>query len=286
MKLINIPRDFIANIFILLITIPMFSQAETPVYDKTAETAKPVQEKGVFTPNFTYLNTSLNYLDWSNGTVERVNGTKDDFVYLELEGGGGFDWGDVYFFVDIENPTKGWHEDAPDNTRLVAKPIFDITIADSPWAIHIQSYYLKEDTFYVNNLVVGLSYKYANDDGFWIRPFFGPHQQESTYYDGMNGYMTGWVFGYDFAVNGYDFSISQWHEYEFDRDEEHYKFTDEFGVEHRTGDGKSTGTNGALAIWWKINDDLTAGYQYRYANSKLGSIEYQTANIFTLKYNL
>ncbi|GAL06786.1 putative exported protein precursor [Photobacterium aphoticum] len=37
-------------------------------------------------------NVSVNYLDWSKGTEQRSGGFKDDFVYLELEGGAGFTW--------------------------------------------------------------------------------------------------------------------------------------------------------------------------------------------------
>lgn len=241
------------------------------------------EEKGIFTPNYTFWNTSVNYLDWSSGTIDRIDGAKSDFTYLELEGGGGFDWGDAYFFFDVENPTKSWYDDTPDNTRVVFKPIFDINIGDSPWAIHIQNYWLKEETFYVNNLVIGVSYKYTNG-GFWIRPFIGPHYQEQSFYDGMNGYMTGWVFGYSFKIGEHDFMLSQWHEYEFDRDEEHYKTPD--GSVNPFGDGASYGTNGALAIWWHINKTFTAGYQYRYADNKLGGGgAYQMANIFSLKYN-
>lgn len=265
----KITFQYICSIFIATICLLLSLQSHAE------------DQQGMLTPNYHFLTTSVNYLDWTEGTIDRIDNTKSDFTYIELEGGAGFNWGDAYFFIDIENPTKGYHDDAPDNTRIVAKPIFDITLFDSPWAVHIQSYYLKEETFWVNNLVVGLSYKYTADNGFWVRPFFGAHQQDSTYYSGMNGYMTGWVFGYDFTLGGYDFGVSQWNEYEFDRDKDHYKLGD--GT--RIGDGKSEGLNGALAFWWKINKDVTAGYQYRYANHKLGHIAYQTANIFTLKYN-
>ncbi|HHO65222.1 MAG TPA: hypothetical protein ENJ71_01740, partial [Epsilonproteobacteria bacterium] len=65
-------------------------------------------EKSFFTPNFTYWDTSVNYLDWSAGTEQRAKGKTNfsDFVYVELEGGAGWDWGEYYFFADIENPTK------------------------------------------------------------------------------------------------------------------------------------------------------------------------------------
>lgn len=272
-------RSLLALFSIMCFMSSVNSHAEAPV-DTYLE---PTEKKGVFTPNYSFFNTSVNYLDWSDGTIDRLNGSKSDFVYLELEGGAGYDWGDAYFFADIENPTKGYGKNAPDNTRFVIKPIVDINIANSPWAVHIQNYWLKEENFYVNNLVIGVSYKYTRGN-FWIRPFIGPHYQWQSFYDGMNGYMTGWVFGYNFKVGGQDFMLSQWHEYEFDRAEESYLNDD--GSIDPYGDGASSGTNGALAIWWHINKRFTVGYQYRYADNKLGGGGvYQNANIFSVKYN-
>jgi long-subunit fatty acid transport protein len=51
------------------------------------------------------------------------------------------------------------------------------------------------------------------------------------------------------------------------------------------GDGASWGVQGALAIWWKINQKFTAGVQYRYSYHKLGEYDYIDAPIYTLKYN-
>ncbi|MCK5697791.1 MAG: ion channel protein Tsx [Gammaproteobacteria bacterium] len=229
--------------------------------------------------NFTYSNMSINYLDWTKGTNDRSG--KKDFFYLELEGGANWDWGDFYFFMDFENPQKGWYDDAPDNTRFVFKPIFDIKIGDSNWNFYFHDYYLSENNFYVSNIVPGISYKYVNDSGVFFKPFIGGHYQKSTFYSGWNGYMAGWVAAYDFSIKGQNLSISQWHEYEFERDEEHYKTDD--GT--RIGDGASTGTNGAIAFWWKVNKKLTTGIQYRYANNKLGSHSYQTGPIYTIKYH-
>ena len=104
--------------------------------------------KDFFTPLYSFGNVSINYLDWTTGTEERSG--KADFAYLELEGGAGWEWGEFYGFTDIENPTKSWTADPPDNMRFVAKPILDIKLAGSKWYFHIQDYFLKEYTFYVN----------------------------------------------------------------------------------------------------------------------------------------
>lgn len=238
-------------------------------------------EKSFFTPNFTYWDTSVNYLDWSAGTEQRAMGKTNfsDFVYVELEGGAGWDWGEFYFFADIENPTKSWDNVPTDDKRVVIKPILDIKLGESDFYFHLQDYFLKSKTFFVNNLVPGLAYKYVNGN-FWIRPFIGPHYQESTFYDGFNGYMAGWTFIYNFKIGEEKFLLSNWHEFEFDRDEEHYLYNGD-----PVGDGRSHGVNGALAFWWTPIDALTAGIQYRYSNYKLGLNAYATAWIYSLKYN-
>ena len=240
-------------------------------------------EKNWYTPNFTYWDVSVNYLDWSSGTEKRAEGKTNfsDFVYLEWEGGAGWNWGEFYFFTDIENPGKSWDNPPTDDLRFVAKPILDIKLWNTNFYLHIQNYYLKSKTFFVDNLVAGLAYKFTTDFGFWIRPFIGPHYQRSTYYDGNNGWMAGWVFIYDFKIGEQKFTLSQWHEYEFKRAEEHYLAPDGTPV----GDGRDSGTNGALALWWHPTKKITAGLQYRYAIYKLGLNDNSNAIIYSLKYN-
>lgn len=161
------------------------------------------------------------------------------------------------------------------------KPILDIKLGNSNWYFHLQNYFLDSNGFNVNNLVPGIAYKYTSGSGFWIRPFIGPHIQESTYYDGFNGWMAGWVFCYDFTVSGQKFALAQWHEFEFDRAKEHYQLEDGTPI----GDGKSHGTNGAISLWWTPIKQVTAGVQYRYSHYKLGYAGYANAVIYSLKYN-
>ena len=222
-------------------------------------------------PIYTFKNVSINYLDWSSSTENKTS--HNDFSYLELEGGAGYSWGDFYGFVDIENPTQNYNSKSPNDRRYALKPIFDINLVDNI-DIHIQDYYFKSKSYYVNNFVIGLSYFYANEN-FWIRPAIGIHHQDNTYGSGKNGYMFRWALNYNFNAICESFSLSQWHEIEFDKAKKHYQFSD----------GKSKGTNGALSLWWNINKKYTAGLQYRYADHKLGFNEYQHAYIYSLKYN-
>ncbi len=49
-----------------------------------------------------FADASLNYLEWNRSTEEKS--LKRSFAYLELEGGGRFNWGELYGFFDLENP--------------------------------------------------------------------------------------------------------------------------------------------------------------------------------------
>ncbi len=86
--------------------------------------------------------------------------------------------------------------------------------------------------------------------------------------------------GLRFPAFGENFSLSNWHEQTFDRDDEYLK------QNYVNGPAGSTGTNGAVALWWHPIDEITTGVQYRYSNNKLGTADhYQNAMIYTLKYN-
>jgi len=218
----------------------------------------------IFNTTYSFKNVSVNYLDWSSKTEETT--PQKDFAYLEFEGGAGFSWGDFYMFLDIENPTKSYTDEPADNLRVAFKPVLSLNVLNNI-SLYFQSYTLQSEEFYTVEPVLGVSYKLSTENGFWIQPFVGFHYQDNTYYSGMNGYMLGWTFLYPFSLSQQKFSISQWHEHTFERDDE------------------NIGTQGALAFWWHPVDTITAGFQYRYAKNELGNSEYQDALIYSLKYN-
>lgn len=230
-------------------------------------------------PNYYFLNTSINYLNWTS-TTEKKSPQKD-FTYIELEGGAGWDWGDFYMFLDVENPTKSYKATPADNRRYVLKPVLDVKLFDSNFCLHVQDYMLYSDEFYINNLVTGISYDFKTDFNLYFKPFIGSHYQKSTYYSGFNGFIGGWTFLYKFDIKEQKFSLSQWHEFEWSRNAKDYKMAD--GT--RIGNGKSYGTQGALAFWWHPIVDITLGVQYRYALYNLGYDGYQDGFIYSLKYN-
>lgn len=268
---------------LMMKNVKMMAVAAATLAAVSAGTAQAEQFYG-------FSNISVNYLDWTAKAEDRSNngygGAKEDFIYLELEGGAGYSWGDVYGFIDLENPENINHDTGADGRttnsfRIAAKGSIAANIGSSNWNVysHLYSLTVAEDGFFDQNLVVGVSYDVFTDSGFWIKPFLGVHYENQTYAgSGFNGYMAGWVLGYNFEAFGQKFMVTNWHETEFAR-EDQFRYN---GTEHKL---KSTGQNGAVSLWWNATQELTFGLQYRYADHKLGTAAYHDAAIFTAKYN-
>ncbi|GAA5186153.1 outer membrane protein OmpK [Ferrimonas gelatinilytica] len=227
---------------------------------------------------------SVNYLDWSNKAEDLSNGFKEDFLFLELEGGAGFSWGEMYGFIDLENPGSignGDKDGKPDGFRLAAKGTIGLNTGVNNLQVYGQLYTLNEsgsqgNTFQVQNYVGGLRYNVFTESGFWFKPFLGAHIESNNFAGtGYNGLMAGWVLGYDFNVGNQKLSVSNWHETEFLRE-------DQF---RQGGALDSVGHNGAVALWWHLPAKFTLGLQYRYYDHKLGDAGYGDALIYTVKYN-
>lgn len=58
------------------------------------------------------LQISACITDWTSRTTEKSSAKshKDDFGYLELEGGANFSWGEMYGFFDWENFYNDRHD--------------------------------------------------------------------------------------------------------------------------------------------------------------------------------
>lgn len=218
-------------------------------------------------------NVSINYLDWSSGTESRAK--KKDFMFLELEGGAGFSWGEVYGFFDLENPHKNNEESDGNGRRTAMKGTMRYYLGNTGFNLYGHIYDVDTADFSEQNRLVGVGFNYQNANFFW-KPFLAINNTNKTgnfdHFSGYNGLVAGWVMGYGFKLAGQDFMFSNWHEYEFDRDKQYH-------------DGKKDGNNGAAALWWNANEKITAGIQYRYADDKLGSNSYQNGLVYTLKYN-
>lgn len=225
-----------------------------------------------------FANINVNYLDWSHNTEKKSKDTtrKKDFVYIELEGGANFNWGELYGFIDLENPLNKQHEEPSKNQRYTIKTTARIYLGDTDfnlyghlygtWSLPGEKY---GGNFHEVNTLLGVGYNTAFGD-LWFKPFIALHYVDQSFYSGTNGYVLGWVAGYNFKMFEEDFMVTNWNEFEFGR---HKRY------------GKRSGINGAIALWWNATSHLSTGIQYRYANNKLGDNFYQDAVIFTLKYN-
>lgn len=238
-------------------------------------------------PQWSFGNVSVNYLDWSNGTEKRTatNAAKSDFVYLELEGGVGYSWGEFYGFFDIENPGHDQFDegsDGKDNLRTAGKVTSHLYLGDTPFSVYLHLYDFRDYGFHSReqDQILGFGYRHTFGNGLWIKPFIGAARVQSSGYTGMNGGMLGWVAGYDFNALGQNFSLTNWHEQTFARDDDYLE------QNYVGAKADEIGTNGAVALWWHPTRMLTTGLQYRYSDEKLGSPgQYQNAVIYSLKFN-
>ncbi len=59
-----------------------------------------------------FADIGIHYLDWTSRTTEKssTKSHKDDFGYLELEGGANFSWGEMYGLFDWENFYNNRHD--------------------------------------------------------------------------------------------------------------------------------------------------------------------------------
>ncbi|WP_163132774.1 outer membrane protein OmpK [Agarivorans sp. Alg241-V36] len=221
-----------------------------------------------------YGNISVNYLDWSKNTQDRTD-FQEDFAYLELEGGAGFDWGEVYGFFDLENV-----QDGSDELRTAYKGTIAYKIADTDFRLYGQHYATDSKVFAANNTVLGGQYRFQGD-GWFVTPWVGAHMTITNPswndgFTGFNGGMFGWTAVYNFTAWDQKFWISNWHESEFARKSD---YTDV------SGETDDVSMNGALAFWWDATEHVTTGVQYRYAYNKLGTVGNQNAFIYSLRYN-
>ena len=246
---------------------------------------------------WSFKDVSINQFFWSGRTKDNTeNGfaKKADFTYLEIEGGLGGKWGDIYGFFDIENPLNSGYEEPKTKDRrfaMKASANFNLfEVGGLPVQLHMQVYDFKDRGFNDQNRVAGIGTAIFKGD-FWIKPFIGFHQEiksdgDSNFATGahMNGGMFGWVLGYSFKLGGQSMMITNWHETEFAR-KELYRFMADVGSNGAPGLGSAVGQNGAVSLWWNINKSFTVGTTYRYASHKLGSATYQDGLILTGRFN-
>lgn len=227
-----------------------------------------------------FANISLNYFDWSQRAENKSahSTRKKDFAYFELEGGANFNWGELYGFFDVENPFHQRKTELSRNQRYAVKTTGRFYLGNSGFNLYGHLYgiwslpgYKYGGNFHEINTLYGFGYNFSRGN-FWLKPFLALHYVDQSFYSGHNGYVIGWVAGYSFQLWSQNFSITNWHEMEFNRAK-------------RYGNGGKEGINGAIALWWTPFETLSAGIQYRYADNKLGDDFYHDGIIYTIKYN-
>jgi len=218
---------------------------------------------------YSFVNIGLNYNSWKY----------QDFTFVSAEYGAGWSWGEFYGNSNLQNPLSTYEKKVPNNLRFTMVNDFDIKLTQA-FRVHFQDYHLQSKPYFVNDSVLGFSYKYIYR-GLWFKPFIGVHYTYDTYFNGLNGYMSGWLINYRFSFLEQNFSLFQWNEIEFLRAKSFYEDSSSKPI----GDAKSYGFNGAVKFFWHPQTYMTTGIEYRYSKYKRGSKEYLDAFIYTIKYN-
>ncbi len=228
-----------------------------------------------------YLNgfgdVSVNYLHWSKGTQSAGRAPyQKNFTYLELEGGANYTWGELYGYVDWNNPTK-----AGDMMGTSLKGTIAVKTGLAQLRAYGQFFNTSSQGFTAQHAVLGLSYPLSGQNWYFV-PYIGVNDSVTTNegmgtkFSGLNGGAIGWTAGYNFAIGQQSFSLTNWSESFFSRSHKYIA---------ASGDANRINANGALALWWNITPHLTTGVQYRYSFANLGTVGNQNAVITSLKYN-
>lgn len=211
-----------------------------------------------------YGKISAGYGDWNKGFVKVGRGevwkTVADF-------GAVFDKGEFASFYEmnvLNHPVEGRNH----VTQFLGhyRPI-----DGSDFTLMMKLYMSMENKFGDElNMMYGLGYLGLTGPSGFIKPYVAVHNLSNDYNSkkygqatGWNGYVVGWVAAHNFQVFGEKFVISNWNEFEIDRNDAY--------AEQQGGD---FGINGAVTLAWKFMPRWTASVSYRYFRNKLGWDDY------------
>ncbi|MDM4947713.1 outer membrane protein OmpK [Escherichia coli] len=152
-------------------------------------------------------------MDWTSRTTEKssTKSHKDDFGYLEFEGGANFSWGEMYGFFDWENFYNGRHNKPGSEQRYPLKyqPYFWVTPDLISTCMRMALRFCESREFPRRYVLYGIGYNFTGS-GWWFKPFFAKRYTDQTYYTGDNGYVAGWVAGYNFMLGSEKFTLTNW----------------------------------------------------------------------------
>ncbi|UPQ88509.1 outer membrane protein OmpK [Vibrio sinaloensis] len=215
----------------------------------------------------------LDYQNWDHGTGKSQDNFGGDLksrnkAVLGIEGGAGFDWGQIYGFYDYEGV-----DSASDKRGASAKGTIHYNLMDTKVSLYAQVYNTNGVNFNEQNRVLGLGYTGLQGDGWAFTPFIGVHEISQGSINGANGGMAGWVGFYNTELAGQSFTFSTWGEYEFGRNEE-----------YTAAQGGKTGWNGSVNAMWNVTKDWSTGVLYRFTENKLGIKGYGDILIYRVNY--
>lgn len=162
---------------------------------------------------YSFSNVSLNYLNWGSN-AERTG--KEDNLFAELEGGAGYTWGELYGFFDVENLGEG-----SGDITYFGKGMMDVYLGETNWMFHTHVASAWGGSWHDMSTFAGIAYKFSGDNGAFFKPYLAARHTNSNDYTGMNGYQLGFAWAYPFQVGEQQFTLAQWHETDFDRDDQY-----------------------------------------------------------------
>lgn len=217
-------------------------------------------------------NIHFDYQSWDTG----VKDLEYEQALIGIEGGIGFDWGEMYGFYDFENIL-----DDEGNQGQTANGEIHTYLWKTGASLFTKVYNSQSPNFKETNQFIGLGYTDLKGDGWWFKPWIArqyitAHSNFGPAYDinGLNGFTIGWNAGYAFNLLNQDFLLSNWNEIELDRNDD-----------YTANNHGSNGLNGGLNITWKIMPHISTTLMHRYFYNKLGADGYGDILIYRLAYD-
>jgi len=217
-------------------------------------------------------NIHFDYQSWDAG----VKDLEYEQALIGIEGGMGFDWGEMYGFYDFENILD--HEG---NQGQTANGEIHTYLWNTGGSLFTKVYNSQSPDFKETNQFIGIGYTDLKGDDWWFKPWIArqyvtAHNNFGPAYDinGLNGFTLGWNAGYAFQLFNHNFLLSNWNEIELDRNSD-----------YSANNNGSEGLNGGLNLTWKITSHISTTVMYRYFYNKLGADGYGDILIYRLAYD-
>lgn len=217
-------------------------------------------------------NIHFDYQSWDSG----VKDLEYEQALIGIEGGMGFDWGEMYGFYDYENIL-----DKEGNQGQTANGEIHTYLWSSGASIFTKVYNSQSPDFKETNQFIGLGYTDIKGDDWWFKPWIArqyitAHNNFGPVYDinGLNGFTIGWNAGYAFTLFNQDLLFTNWNEIELDRNDD-----------YTANNSVREGLNGGLNITWKLTNHISTTFMYRYFYNKLGADGYGDILIYRLAYD-